>query len=185
MRNNESSLFASWLCGTLEGATTFAYTWNSFVIILNSIICAPHDRSILFLTKALFRSKSVFSCKQNVQQFFFWSKLLLVGFPDPFESEAGNLSYAVLLTKRSEEQTTESLCYENHMTPTSVDHWGSNLKSLCLKKGKMLSIIKEVNLVFVLDDALLVKSLPQGRHDHPRVVEPHLQEYWLLTIVCQ
>ena len=45
----------------------------------------------------------------------------------------------------------------------------------------MLSIIKEVNLVFVLDDALLVKSLPQGRHDHPRVVEPHLQEHWLVN----
>ena len=84
MRNNESSLFASWLCGTLEGATTFAYTWNSFVIILNSIICAPHDRSILFLTKALFRSKSVFSCKQNVQQFFFLVKVALSWFPRPF-----------------------------------------------------------------------------------------------------
>ena len=45
----------------------------------------------------------------------------------------------------------------------------------------MPSMIEEVNLVLVLDDALLVKSLPQCRHDHPRVVEPHLQEYWLLN----
>ena len=45
----------------------------------------------------------------------------------------------------------------------------------------MLSIIKEVNLVFVLDDALWVKSLPKSRHDHPRVVEPHLQEHWLVN----
>ena len=42
-------------------------------------------------------------------------------------------------------------------------------------------MIEEVNLVLVLDDALRVKSLPQCRHDHPRVVEPHLQEYWLVS----
>ena len=49
------------------------------------------------------------------------------------------------------------------------------------KKKKLLRMIEEVNLVFVLDDALLVKSFPQGRHDHPRVVEPHLQEHWLVN----
>ena len=48
-------------------------------------------------------------------------------------------------------------------------------------KKKLLNMIEEVNLVFVLDDALLVKPLPEGRHDHPRVVEPHLQEHWLVN----
>ena len=147
-----------------------------------------HMIEVSCFSQKLYSDQKVFSHVNKMFNSFFLVKVALSWFPRPFWKWSRESFIGSSFDKKVRgANDTVALLWKPH-----DPNFGWSLRvqpeiiALCLKKRKkMPSMIEEVNLVLVLDDALLVKSLPQCRHDNPRVVEPHLQEYWLLKIVCQ